>query len=329
MGTSVDAILFFSANPYDSRLASDADETLEDWVMDLQEIAEIVKLPAQLMLKFEGKGSDPIEMEVYGNDNFAAGNTISQLLYAVPLLYKKGLIKTCEITTVGVEAAQYCGLTHTSSIEKCVSAGVPMIFQNYRLNSDEQKSIRAGLKGLRSPDQVARVHLQTCDLDGDHGTSPLVKIDLTSTDEKYRNNFALSLEGMKASVDMETFASGVQLGLYYSLSLKSTTVENVQDFLKFVSACQQKEWKIQVGVSAASQEKWVKKTLILDNVKIEGAKVDQPWLLFQESAFAYQMELVLDGSQVDTRRRQKTEFESLKERIQAGQLFLLYSSHLV
>jgi hypothetical protein len=105
-------------------------------------------------------------------------------------------------------------------------------------------------------------------------------------------------------------------------------VENVQDFLKFVSACQQKEWKIQVGVSAASQEKWVKKTLILDNVKIEGAKVDQPLLLFQGIGCAYQMELVLDGSQVDT-RRQKTEFKSLKERIQAGQLVPHELPHLV
>jgi hypothetical protein len=320
-------ITFFTANTSDPQL-SDMVDILNDRSLDLAEICgTFAKLPASVMLKFETlddvemetSEDDAVEMEVYGSNRNVTSWTVSNLLLGAPFLYKNSLIKTCEITAAGVERARFLGL-HGESLRQCAAAGLPLIFQACSLDLDEQESIRQGL-GELADNEVGYVHLKKCSLLGDRGTNPLVQINYESK-EKYRNNFALCMEALEENPDMDSLIAGVHLGLYFSLSFKSFKGESVKDFLQLVEKCQQNGWNIQVGVTAKLQEKWVKKTLILQDVSIKTStvytKVDSPWLFSHGITGVVQMELLLHGF------RGVSEIVALQERIESGLLLSLY-----
>jgi hypothetical protein len=300
-------------------------DILNDRSLDLAEICgTFAKLHASVMLKFETSDDDTVdddavEMEVYGSNRNVTSRTVSNLLLGAPFLYKNSLVKTCKITAAGVERARFLGL-HGESLQRCAAAGLPLIFQACFLDLDEQESICHGL-GELTDNEVGYVHLKKCALLGNRGTNPLVQINYESK-EKYRNNFALCMEALEENPDMDSLVAGVHLGLYFSLSFKSSKGESVKDFLQLVEKCQQKGWNIQVGVTAKLQEKWVKKTLILQDVSIKTStvytKVDSPWLVSHGITGAVQMELLLHGFQG------VSEIVALQERIKSGLLLSLY-----
>jgi hypothetical protein len=312
-GMKLDTIVFFSANAL-----SDLDEMdLDERTSVLYKACQIVKLSTLAMLKFETT-VEAVEMEVHGDSQLATGLTVSELLLGAPSLYKKGLIKTCEISASGVEQAVIVGLTK-APLEGCTAAGLPLIFQRYHLTLDEQNAIRAGVSALAEA-EVGYLHLQKCALAGDRGTNPLVQT-MHHAKKKYRGNLALCIEASETALDLTVLATGIQHGLYFSLSLKSVKCSS-KGILELVTACQLEGWDIQVGVTSTVQEKWKKQTLILHDVSV-GVKLDTPWLLSNGIKGAFQMELLLQSVQDPL-----AEFVSLTERIQTGQLFSLYLSGL-